>query len=113
MNFYSGLTPALIGVSITFVQMQMAVALSPTEVNKIAKEITVQIQSKKPRYGSGVIIKREGSTYTLLTAAHVMETQDNYEIITFDGKRYPLNYSSVKQLSGVDLAIVQFSSSQN
>ncbi|NMG09484.1 tetratricopeptide repeat-containing serine protease family protein [Brasilonema sp. UFV-L1] len=113
MKFYYGLAPALIGVSIPLVQTQVAVALSSTQVNKIAKEITVLIQSKKPRYGSGVMIKKEGNTYTVLTAAHVVEVADTYEIVTPDGKRYPLNYSSVKPFPGVDLAVVQFTSSQN
>ncbi|GAX41804.1 tetratricopeptide TPR_2 repeat protein [Tolypothrix sp. NIES-4075] len=113
MNFYSRLAPALIGVSIAFVQMQVVVALSPPEVNKIAKEITVLIQSKKPRYGSGVIIKKEGNIYTVLTAAHVVDVADNYEIVTPDNRRYAVNYNTMKLLAGVDLAVVQFSSSQN
>ncbi|AFY31665.1 trypsin-like peptidase domain-containing protein [Calothrix sp. PCC 7507] len=113
MKFYYQLTPALIGVTIALVQTKVAMALSPTEVNNIAKQITVLIQSKKPRYGSGVIIKKEGNTYTVLTAAHVVEVQDNYEIITPDGQRYALNYSSVKPMPGVDLAVAQFTSSQN
>ncbi|MGI2905731.1 tetratricopeptide repeat protein [Tolypothrix sp. VBCCA 56010] len=113
MNFYSRLAPALIGVSIAFVQMQVAVALSPTEVNKIAKEITVLIQSKKPRYGSGVIIKKEGNIYTVLTAGHVVGVADNYEIVTPDNRRYAVNYNTMKVLPGVDLAVVQFSSNQN
>ena len=113
MKFYYQLTPALIGVTIALVQTQVAMALSATEVNNIAKQITVLIQSKKPKFGSGVIIKKEGNTYTVLTAAHVVEVKDNYEIITPDGQRYAVNYSSVKQMPGVDLAVVQFSSSQN
>ncbi|WP_051470071.1 S1 family peptidase [Fischerella sp. PCC 9605] len=113
MKFYYQLAPALIGVTIALVQTQVAVALSPTEVNNIAKQVTVLIQSKKPKYGSGVIIKKQGNTYTVLTAAHVVEVKDNYEIITPNGKRYAVSYSSVKQLPGVDLAVVQFTSSQN
>ena len=112
MNLYYRLAPALIGVSIAQ-QTQVAVALSAPEVSKIAQEITVQIQSKKPRYGSGVIIKRVGNTYTVLTTAHVVEIPDKYEIVTPDEKHYPLNYSTVKQLPGVDLAVVEFTSNQN
>lgn len=113
MNFYDRLIPALIGVSFALVQTQVAVALSPTEVNKIAKEITVLIQSKKPRYGSGVIIKKEGNVYTVLTAAHVVDVADTYEIITPDGRRNAVNYNTMKMLPGVDLAMVQFTSSAN
>jgi tetratricopeptide (TPR) repeat protein len=113
MNFYSRLAPALIQVSVVLVQTQMAVALSAPEVSKIAQEITVQIESKTPRYGCGVIIKRSENTYTVLTAGHVVEAPDKYEIITPDQKHYPLNYSTVKLLPGVDLAILQFSSTEN
>ena len=113
MKFYYGLAPALIGVSIALVQAQVAVALSRTEIGKLATEITVLINSKT-MYGSGVIIKREGNIYTVLTAYHVVERPDTYEIKTNDGKRYTVNYNqTVKQMPGVDLAVVQFTSSQN
>ncbi|MBD2775755.1 serine protease [Iningainema tapete] len=115
MNFYHRLAPALIGVSIALVRSQIAVAISASEVSKIAKEVTVliQSQSKQPKYGSGVIIKREGNTYTVLTAAHVVEVADKYEIVTSDNQRYSLNYSTKKKLPEVDLAIVQFTSNRN
>ncbi|BAT51540.1 Tetratricopeptide TPR_2 repeat protein [Nostoc sp. NIES-3756] len=112
MKFAYQITPAIIGATVALVQTQVAVALSASEVNNVAKQITVLIQSKKPRYGSGVIIKKDGNTYTVLTAAHVVEVKDNYEIILPNGRRYAINYSSVKQLPGVDLAVVQFSSNQ-
>ena len=113
MKLNYGLAPALIGVSIALVQTQVAVALSRTEVGKIATEVTVQINSKT-KYGSGVIVKKSGNTYTVLTAAHVVEIPDTYEIKTFDGQRYQVNYNqTVKQLPGIDLAVVQFTSSQN
>jgi tetratricopeptide (TPR) repeat protein len=113
MNFYYQLAPALIGVTITLVQTQVVVALSAANISKIGQEITVQIESKKPRYGSGVIIKRSGNTYTVLTAAHVVEVPDQYEIITPDEKHYPLNYRTIKQLPGVDLALVEFTSDKS
>ncbi|MBD2775758.1 serine protease [Iningainema tapete] len=108
-------SPLLIGVSIALIQPQIAVATSATEVSKIGKEVTVLIQSqnKPPRYGSGVIIKRLGNTYTVLTAAHVVNVADKYEIVTSDGQRYLLNYSKMKQLKGVDLAVTEFTSSRN
>ncbi|MBR8840966.1 MAG: serine protease, partial [Stigonema ocellatum SAG 48.90 = DSM 106950] len=83
MKLYYGLAPALMGVSIALVQTQVAVALSKAEVVKIATQITVRINSKT-RYGSGVIIKKEGNTYTVLTANHVVDIPDTYEIVTVD-----------------------------
>ena len=82
MRFSYQLPAALIGVaaSIVLVQPQVAVALSPDEVGRIAKSITVRIESKNP--GSGVIIKQQGNTYTVLTAAHVVERAGQYTIVT-------------------------------
>jgi tetratricopeptide (TPR) repeat protein len=111
MNYKYTFPAALIGVSIALVQPQVAFALSSGEVAKMAKQITVLIDSKSP--GSGVIVKRSGNTYTVLTAAHVVTSKNKAEIVTPDGKRYQLNYSTVKPLPGVDLATFQFTSSNN
>jgi tetratricopeptide (TPR) repeat protein len=113
MNFSNKLPIALIGTvaTIVIVQQPTVAAISTDEVGRIAKSITVLIDSKNP--GSGIIIKREGNVYTVLTARHVFkEPEAKYEIVTPDGKRYLLNYSSVKKLPNVDLAVVEFTSSQ-
>ena len=111
MNYKYTFPAVLIGVSIALVQTQVAFALSSGQVAKIAKQITVLIDSSAP--GSGVIVKRSGNTYTVLTAAHVVTSKNKAEIVTPDGKRYQLNYSTVKPLPGVDLATFQFTSSNN
>jgi tetratricopeptide (TPR) repeat protein len=112
MKFNYNLVPALIGVSIVFVQPQNAVAQSSAEVAKIAKQITVLIKSSNP--GSGVIVKQEGNIYTVLTAYHVVsKTDTKYEIITADGQSNAVNYRTVKQLPDLDLAVVRFTSSQS
>ncbi|WP_341526706.1 tetratricopeptide repeat protein [Nostoc sp. UHCC 0302] len=112
MKFYYPLVPALIGVSITLVQPQKALALSEAEIAKVAKAITVEIDNQNGS-GTGIIIKREGKNYTVLTAKHVIEAQAKYEIVTPEGAHYSLNYSTVKKLRDVDLAVVQFTSNQN
>jgi tetratricopeptide (TPR) repeat protein len=113
MNFSNKFPIALIGTVATIViaQPTAVFAISADEVGKIAKSITVLIDSKNP--GSGIIIKRNGNTYTVLTARHVFkDAQAKYEIVTPDDKRYLLNYSSVKKLPNIDLAVVEFTSSQ-
>ncbi len=113
MNFSNKIPIALIGTIATIViaQPTAVFAISADEVGKIAKSITVLIDSKNP--GSGIIIKRNGNTYTVLTARHVFkDPQAKYEIVTPDNKRYLLNYSSVKKLPNIDLAVVEFTSSQ-
>lgn len=90
------------------------------DVKTIAKEITVRIDAPEIS-GSGVIIAKEGNTYYVLTAAHVMCEKefslckdDIFEIVAPDGsKKEKLNFNTVKKLPGVDLAIFSFTSTNN
>jgi S1-C subfamily serine protease len=81
---------------------------------KIANQVTVRILTKFGS-GSGVVIKHEGQTYTVLTNNHVVtdSPEDGYGILTSDGNIYP-----AKQVNGVntkklDLALVKFTSSED
>ena len=83
-------------------------------VNEVAREITVLIQWEGGN-GSGVIIAKQGNTYTVLTADHVVSNKKEFEIITPDGARYPIrvNNKTLRNLSKVDLAVVQFDSDRD
>jgi WD40 repeat protein len=113
MNFSYRLSTALIGAVITVVQPQVAAPQTVDEqaIASMAKDVTVVINGQNP--GSGVIVSKQGNTYYVLTAKHVVATQDEYEIVTSDAKSHKLDYSTVKKLPGVDLALVQFTSDQN
>ncbi|BAY37666.1 tetratricopeptide repeat protein [Nostoc sp. NIES-2111] len=87
------------------------------ELELKAKQITVRIDSSSNANGSGIIIARNGDTYTVLTAEHVVcERQDatqpcrnyNYQILAPDGKQYPIEKSTIKTEAGVDLAVLKF-----
>ena len=84
------------------------------KINKISEETTVAIDSSSP--GSGVIIAKNSNffmhTYYVLTTVHVVQGSNKLEIVTHDGKRYQLNSSTVKQLPGVDLALLQFTTTR-
>ncbi|MDY6896827.1 MAG: tetratricopeptide repeat protein [Cyanobacteriota bacterium] len=112
MKLSYALSPVMITVSTMLVQPQFAVAQSSSEVAKIAKGITVLIDNENYS-GSGVIIERSGSTYTVLTAAHVVRGTSDYNIVTSNGERYSLEKSSIKPLKDVDLAVVKFNSNQS
>lgn len=99
---------ACIGVAIAITSPQSSQALSPDQVSGIAKQVTVLIEGQNP--GSGVIINRDGNTYTVLTAFHVVGTPDEYDVVTPTDQRYKLDYNTVKRLPGVDLAVLQFKS---
>jgi S1-C subfamily serine protease len=88
-----------------------ATARGPIEVGQIAKNVTVLIDGQDT--GSGVMIQKNNQTYTVLTAWHVLENPGNYAIVPTNGKRYALNYKTVRRLEGVDLAIAQFTSSES
>ncbi len=90
---------------------ESAIALNPDEISTVAKQVTVLISGQNP--GSGVIIDRDNDTYTVLTAFHVVNTPDEYEVVTAKDEHYPLNYQSVKRLPGTDLATLTFKSQAN
>jgi tetratricopeptide (TPR) repeat protein len=85
--------------------------VSGPNVYKTASEITVLISGQNP--GSGVIFARTNDTYYVLTAKHVVATPDEYQVVTSDRKQYEIDYSKVKKLPAIDLAVVQFTSNQS
>lgn len=112
MKFFFSLPTALFGAAaIVIVQPQIAAALQPEQV---AEKITVLIDENGKALGSGVILDREGNNYYVLTVKHVVDYPGEYGIVvsdlTFNKRRYPVNYSRVIKLPGVDLAILQFTS---
>lgn len=84
-----------------------------------AKQFSVRINSSSGSNGSGVIIAKQGQTYTVLTANHVVCEAANgsppcpsqrYSVVTPDGQTHPINASTIQRQKGVDLAILQFQS---
>ena len=68
MNNYLNLSASLLGAAATIALVQpAALALTPSQIDQIAEAITVCIDTPGSS-GSGVIIQREGNTYTVLTA---------------------------------------------
>jgi hypothetical protein len=83
-------------------------ALLPVEVQRIANKTTVRI--KGCDRGSGVIIQKSGDSYTVLTAAHAIQTS-GCQVVTADDREYGV--TQVKALiNDVDLAVIKFKSSQ-
>ena len=99
----------IIGVWATIPLIQpIAIAKTSVEIGDTAKAITVSI-SEPESVGSGVILQRQGDTYTVLTAAHVVRNKVAYKITTSDDRQYSVISSSIKPAPGnIDLAIVKF-----
>ncbi len=83
------------------------------EIKQKAEAITVKIESNNTA-GSGVIIGKEGNTYTVITNAHVINSKFPNKIITIDGKNHASKIiKEGNSLEGNDLAVLTFTSSDN
>jgi tetratricopeptide (TPR) repeat protein len=90
---------------------RIAAIMPKTDIAQLVKTLSVLIQSPAGS-GSGVIIQRQGKTYTVATAAHVVATPNiPYTLTLADDHAYTA--ANVKRLSGVDLAIVTFQSDRD
>lgn len=76
-------------------------------VKAIARLTTVRILTRNAS-GSGVIVQRQGQTYTVITNWHVLALNHQPTVIVFDGNQYQL--FGAKQLGNEDVAIAYFNS---
>lgn len=119
INFsrFDTLSSVLAGTTVaalTIIIGQPAIAKTPQQVANIAGPLTVQVNSAIGD-GSGVIIAKNGKTYTVLTVNHVVEKPDiKYTVRTSIGKNYQA--TSVTRLQTAptdpDLAVVKFESTE-
>ncbi len=112
MRHSYSLYPIVVGTLTILATPQIVIGLSDSEVEKIAREITVLIDGKN-QSGSGVLIKKEGTTYTVLTARRVVEQKDKYTVMTPDGKQHGIQFKDIKKIQDVDLALLEFTSNNN
>jgi tetratricopeptide (TPR) repeat protein len=101
----------LIGIAATIPLVQsIASAKTSVEIADTATAITVLI-TEPNSVGSGVILQRQGDTYTVLTAAHVVKNKVSYKITTPDNRSYEVISSSIRSApDSIDLAVVKFKS---
>ncbi|NDJ22144.1 trypsin-like serine protease [Nostoc sp. B(2019)] len=75
-----------------------------------AQSITVKVLSAD-FLGSGILLQKQGSVYTVLTNAHVLQAGDApYRIQTPDGSIHTANLSKGLNFGKNDLALLQFQS---
>lgn len=79
------------------------------QLKSLAKSITVKVISGNG-WGSGVILKRQGQVYTVVTNQHVLDTGKSYLIQTPDGHFYNANQIKTDNFQENDLALLQFHS---
>jgi tetratricopeptide (TPR) repeat protein len=114
-------------ISVIILQPSIAHALTPEQIQKVARSVVLKIsvegeEKSAPIFGSGVLIRKNGTTYTLVTNAHVVCTNGSahnckkhkeFSIMTPDQKRYKVRSTAVKNLPGLDLSTIQFQSDRN
>ena len=91
--------------------VELAQILSPEQVNLRAKQTIVRIDGTS--VGSGTLIERSDNSYTVLTNWHVVKDLGDYTVQPIDGRTYQVDSATIKQLPGLDLAILKFDSNQN
>ena len=83
------------------------------ELKSLAKSITVKIISENG-WGSGIILKREGKVYTIVTNQHILDTgHKSFLIQTADGFFYQANKIENEDFQGNDLALLEFRSTNS
>ncbi|MCT7949873.1 tetratricopeptide repeat-containing serine protease family protein [Ancylothrix sp. C2] len=127
MKNHQVIRAAIFATAMLFSAPQIATALTADQVQAIAEKVTVLIPETNPDTGqpagngSGSIIAKQGNTYTILTANHVVCRDQNpvcqrpyqLKVKTHDGEEYTVNNSTIKKLPNLDLAIFQFTSDKN
>jgi tetratricopeptide (TPR) repeat protein len=110
--------PAAIIVAANIVAAQTTPA-----IQSIAKATTIEIRlQKKSSVGSGVIIHRQGNTYTVVTNRHVLcggnrcdtlPAEERYTLTLADGQKQRVGKEAIKIFGDdLDLAIIQFQSAK-
>jgi len=91
-----------------------AQAQNAEAVAKVAQAITVRIEGATQ--GSGVLVKRDGNRYTVLTAWHVVSGQNPGEelsVITSDLKQHNVDPTKIFRIGSLDIATIEFTSATN
>ncbi|MTJ13619.1 trypsin-like peptidase domain-containing protein [Anabaena sp. UHCC 0187] len=90
--------------------IQPLIPLSVAQLQEKAAAITVKILSTD-FLGSGILLNKQNSVYTVLTNAHVLRADNPpYHIQTPDGEIYKADVPKNVNFQNYDLAILQFSS---
>ncbi|WP_299414789.1 serine protease [Acaryochloris sp. IP29b_bin.148] len=64
------------------------------------------------RWSSGILIHRQGQTYTVITNQHVVDSGQRLQVVMFDGKRYQARHQRHSGFKSDDLALLKFQSSE-
>jgi serine protease Do len=74
-----------------------------------ARNITVKVISDD-NWGSGILVRRQGDSYTVLTNQHVLWIGENFTVQTPDGKSHAAKRDSKTGFGKNDLGMIHFTS---
>jgi len=116
-----GLLATTVSAAVVFtIQPTASATKTPQEIGRFAKLVTVQVNPSTPQNGSGsgLIVAKQGNTYTVLTCDHVRSAtggKNGATIRTSDGKSYRVieekslgSSDWEKRPTEVDLALLTF-----
>ncbi|MGK7905589.1 MAG: serine protease [Hormoscilla sp.] len=86
---------------------QLKPQLTEGQMRQLIESIAVRVMAGEYGGGSGVLIRKDGQVYTVLTNEHVVKPSKPHRIRTPDGKEYPAEIIKVRE-HGYDMAILQF-----
>jgi tetratricopeptide (TPR) repeat protein len=87
---------------------QITTTLMPPEISQRASQFTVKIEGQD--LGTGVIVAKQESTYSVLTCWHTVRQPGDYFITTSDNKKYRV--AKITHLEPHDLAMIDFNSEE-
>ncbi|AFY58437.1 trypsin-like serine protease with C-terminal PDZ domain [Rivularia sp. PCC 7116] len=91
---------------------QQTSQLSQQQLQQLAKSITVKILSGE-KGGSGILIRKKGPLFTVITSKHVLEKNKSAFIHTSDGKKHQAELVKGINFDNKDLVLLNFRSSDN
>lgn len=94
-------SPSLQSFALTQTNLQL--------LQRYARAITVKVIAGD-NWGSGILIRHQGSRYTVLTNEHVLWIGDRYTIQTFDGKQHLARREASGEFGKNDLGLLEFDS---
>ncbi|NES19482.1 MAG: trypsin-like peptidase domain-containing protein [Symploca sp. SIO3E6] len=92
---------------------QVPVQSSTSQLYNRAKAVTVKVLRQDGIWGSGFIVKRQDSSYTVLTNEHVVKNGQSYIIEHHNGQKYPAQLLQTTNFNDNDLALLQFKSAES
>jgi tetratricopeptide (TPR) repeat protein/S1-C subfamily serine protease len=120
-NFLSQINPDILYQydNLPKVQRQVTPTGYMAQLNRQTRQQTVRIEANGGN-GSGVIVAKQGSSYYVLTAKHVVfdlyQTKQLYtdiKTITHEQESYTIQPTDITLAEGLDLAVVKFTSKAN